>query len=68
MQERGFMQNILVFLGDQICGFIVGGILTFAYSNRRNIWTSIKAMVMYNKEIRTSVSYLYRIKIEIEPI
>lgn len=64
MQERGFMQNILVFLGDQICGFIVGGILTFACTNRRNIWTSIKAMVMYNKEIRTSVSYLYRIKID----
>lgn len=58
------MKYLLNVILDQTVGFVIGVILTFLIANWRNICTSVKAMVMYDKDIRASVSYLYRIKIK----
>lgn len=49
---------------DQFVGLAIGSFLTFMFANYKNIITGVKALIMYNKEIRVSVAYLYRIKID----
>ena len=56
-----YLFNVIL---DQMVGFVIGAVLTFLIANWRNIWTAFKAIIMYNRDIRVSVSYLYRIKIK----
>lgn len=56
----GYLLNILI---DNLLSLVLGAIVGFIIANWRNIWTSIKALLRYNREVRISISYLYRIKI-----
>lgn len=51
-------------VGNSVVGFVVGVILTWIISSRKNIRMNLEAILNYNREYRISASYLFRIKVE----
>ena len=51
-------------LRDNIISFILGGLLNAIVGNYKHILLWIRSILNYNKEIRISYSYIFRIKID----
>jgi hypothetical protein len=58
--------NLIAFLISVLAGFVSGWlvwIFRYVFENKRNLIVAIKAMFLWNVEIRVSISYLFQIKI-----
>lgn len=58
--------NLIAFLISVLAGLVSGwllGISKYVYENKRNLGLAIKAMFLWNIEIRVSISYLFQIKV-----
>lgn len=56
----GFISRIF----DEVISLLIGGVIGFCIANRGRIWITLKTITKFNKEIRISVAYLYKIKID----
>ncbi|MBU3197389.1 hypothetical protein KPL26_12040 [Clostridium algidicarnis] len=59
--------NIITFILSVASGLVTGWlawIFKYVFENRKNLLLSIKAMCLWNTEIRVSISYLFQIKID----